>query len=88
MSIAYRQIFNICKRAGLLNEEQVKDIFDQSYGRSPVAVAQELHYTTEEDIAKTLAAHYRCEYCDIEEIEQNPQAIMSLPLDTDRKSVV
>ena len=86
MSIAYRQIFNICKRAGLLNEEQVKDIFDQSYGRSPIAVAQELHYTTEEDIAKTLAAHYRCEYCDIEEIEQNPQAIMKLPLDTLRRN--
>lgn len=86
MSIAYRQIFNICKRAGLLNEEQVKDIFDQSYGRSPIAVAQELHYTTEEVIAKTLAAHYRCEYCDIEEVEQNPQAIMKLPLDTLRRN--
>lgn len=86
MSIAYRQIFNICKRAGLLNEEQVKEIFDQSYGRSPIAVAQELHYTTEEEIAKTLAAHYRCEYCDIEEVEQNPQAIMKLPLDTLRRN--
>lgn len=86
MSIAYRQIFNICKRAGLLSESQVNDIFDQSYGRSPIAVAQELHFTTEEDIAKTLAAHYRCEYCDIEEVEQNPQAIMKLPLDTLRRN--
>lgn len=86
MSIAYRQIFNICKRAGLLNESQVNDIFDQSYGRSPIAVAQELHFTTEENIAKTLAAHYRCEYCDIEEVEQNPQAIMKLPLDTLRRN--
>ena len=86
MSIAYRQILNICKRTGLLSDEQVRDIFEQAYGRSPIAVAQELHYTTEEDIAKTLAAHYRCEYCDIEELEQNPQAVMKIPLNTLRRN--
>lgn len=86
MSIAYRQVFNICKRAGLLNEAQVKDIFDQSHGRSPIAVAQELHYINEDEIAKALAAHYRCEYCDIEEVEPNPQAIMTIPLDTLRRN--
>lgn len=82
MAIAYRQIFNICRRTGLLTDEQVNDIFAQSQGRSPIAVAQELHYTTEEAIARTLASHYHCEYCDIEEVELNPQAIMKLPLDT------
>lgn len=82
MAIAYRQIFNICRRAGLLNDEQVNDIFAQAQGRSPIAVAQELHYTTEEAIARALADHYHCEYCDIEELELNPQAIMKMPLDT------
>lgn len=81
MSIAYRQIFSIAHRAGLITEEQVKDVFAQAEGRSPIAVAAELHYTSEEDIAKALAAHYRCEYIDLEEAELNPQAIMKLPLE-------
>ncbi|MBK5211135.1 MAG: Flp pilus assembly complex ATPase component TadA [Coriobacteriia bacterium] len=82
MSVSYRQIFETCRKAGLLTGQQVQTVFEDASGRSPIAVAQELHFTTEEEIARAVASSYHCEFCDIKALELNPQAIRKIPTDT------
>lgn len=81
MALSYKQMFEIARSAGLLTAEQIARATNESDDRSPLAVAEELGYATESQIARAVASKYRYEYIDIAAIDIDPQAAMSIPIE-------
>lgn len=100
MSINYKHILNICKWAGLLDDEKIATIMAETARqtaratqegllgvegpRSPLAVAAELDILSEEEAAQAVAQRYGVPYYDIEEQEFNPEAALKLSVETMR----
>lgn len=74
-------MFEIARSAGLITAEQIEASFAQAEGRSPLAVAEELRYVTEAQVAKAIANRYRYDFVDIGSEDINARAVMSIPIE-------
>lgn len=82
MPVSYRNILNNAVGEGLLTPEQARSVLDDDSGRSPLSLVEERGFATQESIARAMARRYNTTYVDLADTELNPEALLSMPLET------